>query len=61
MLASRWLKTSLLFGALGVGYWLTLHTFGKNSAAILNVMPIAAGVAFAVMLVVWLQNMRQRA
>ena len=61
VLASRWLKTSLLFGAMGVGYWLILCACGQTPSSLLHVMPIAAGVAFAVLLVVWLQNMRQRA
>lgn len=60
VLASRWLKTSLLYGALGVGYWLALLGFGKTPGALLHVMPIAAGIAFAVLFAVWLYNMRRQ-
>jgi hypothetical protein len=59
VLASRWLKTSLLYGALGVGYWLALRAFGQTSPTLLQVMPIAAGIAFAVMLAAWLFSMRR--
>lgn len=59
-LASRWIKISLLFGTLGVVYWLTLLFVGKTPADLLRVMPVAAGVAFAVVFVVWLIAMRLR-
>jgi O-antigen/teichoic acid export membrane protein len=58
-LASRWMKISLLYGALGLFYWLTLLAFGKNPAALLRVMPAAAGMAFGVLFFTWLVTMRQ--
>jgi hypothetical protein len=58
-LASRWLKISLLYGALGLGYWLTLFAFGRTPAALLPTMPVAAGTAFVVMFFVWLVAMRR--
>ncbi len=58
-LASRWSKISLLYGALGVGYWLTLLMVGKTPAALLQTMPVAAGAACGILLVTWLVTMRQ--
>ena len=56
-LASRWLKVSLLYGALGLAYWLTLLCIGLTPPDLLHVMPIALGVALAIMLVAWLNTM----
>ncbi len=53
-LASRWKKTALLFGVLGLGYWLILFACGRTPAALLQTMPIAAGAGFGVLLVFWL-------
>jgi len=58
-LASRWLKISLVYGVLGVGYWLALLFLGKTPAEMLRVMPIASGVAFGILLLVWLTNLRR--
>jgi hypothetical protein len=58
-LASRWLKISLLYGALGLGYWLTLFLCGKTPAALLQIMPVAAGFAFGALFLFWLITMRQ--
>lgn len=59
-LASRWLKVALLYGALGLCYWLTLLWFGKTPQQLLGLMPVAAGAAFAVLLVVWIVSMKQQ-
>jgi hypothetical protein len=59
-LASRWIKISLLYGGLGIGYWLALLFLGKSPAALLQTMPVAAGLAFGVLFVVWLAMMRPR-
>jgi len=56
-LASRWLKVSLLYGVLGVTYWLTLLTVGLTPPDLLGVMPVALGTALAIMLVIWLNTM----
>jgi O-antigen/teichoic acid export membrane protein len=58
VLASRWIKIALLYGGLGLAYWLTLLCIGKSPAELLRVMPVAAGVAFAVLFCVWLIAMR---
>lgn len=58
-LASRWMKVSLLYGVLGVIYWLVLLWFGRTPAALLHMMPLAVGVAFVLMLVFWLKTMRR--
>ncbi|HTA94837.1 MAG TPA: hypothetical protein VK769_01805 [Verrucomicrobiae bacterium] len=58
-LASRWSKISLFFGMLGIGYLLTLLVIGKNPAALLQTMPVAAGIAFAILFFVWLVAMRR--
>ena len=57
-LASRWIKISLLYGGLGLTYWLTLLFLGKSPAELLRVMPVAAGLAFGALFVVWLIAMR---
>ena len=59
-LASRWIKISLLYGALGIAYWLTLLFRGKSPAALLQTMPVAAGLAFGALFLVWLIAMRPR-
>jgi 4-amino-4-deoxy-L-arabinose transferase-like glycosyltransferase len=58
-LASRWLKISLLYGALGLAYWLTLLTRGQSPGALLQTMPVAAGVAFGILLLAWLFAIRR--
>jgi hypothetical protein len=58
-LASRWAKISVLYGALGLGYWLTLFTLGKTPATLLQTMPVAAGVALGVLFFTWLITMRR--
>lgn len=60
VLASRWLKTSLLYGALGVCYWIVLLLIGKTPALLLQTMTIATGTAFVIMLVAWLRGMRSK-
>lgn len=57
-LASRWTKITMLFGALGLAYWLALLFFGKSSADLLHIMPAAAGIAFAALFLTWLIAMR---
>ena len=58
-LASRWLKVALLYGASGLGYWLVLLAWGKSPAVMLQLMPVAAGVAFGLVFVSWLLAMRR--
>jgi hypothetical protein len=58
-LASRWLKISLSYGALGLGYWLTLLALGKTPPDLLQVMPVAASIGFGVLFLVWLATLRQ--
>ena len=58
-LASRWMKISLLYGALGLGYWLTLLFLGKSPPALLHVMPATAGVAFFILFFVWFVALRR--
>jgi hypothetical protein len=57
-LASRWLKVALIYGGLGLAYWLTLLLLGKTPAMLLQVMPIAAGAAFGALFIIWLASMR---
>jgi hypothetical protein len=59
-LASRWLKISLLYGALGLVYWLALLFLGKSPANLLRVMPVAAGIVFVIIFLVWIAAMRPR-
>ena len=57
-LASRWIKISMLYGALGLAYWLALLFFGTTPGVLLHVMPFAAGTAFAAVFLIWLMAMR---
>jgi len=59
-LASRWMKISLLYGVLGLVYWLTLLILGKSPMELLQTMPIAAGAAFVILFSVWLVAMRRQ-
>ena len=59
-LGSRWIKISLLYFGLGIGYWLTLLFLGKSPAELLRVMPVAAGIAFVIIFLVWIVAMRLR-
>ena len=52
-LASRWLKISVLYGLLGLAYWLILFIAGKTPATLLRIMPVAGGIAFVGLFVVW--------
>jgi hypothetical protein len=58
-LASRWSKISLLYGGLGLAYWLVLLGCGATPAALLRTMPVAAGAALVILLAVWLQTLRR--
>jgi hypothetical protein len=58
-LGSRGSKISLFYGALGVGYWLTLIFTGKTPAALVQTMPLAAGSAFVILFFAWLVTMRR--
>ena len=58
-LASRWTKTAVLFGLLGIGYWLALLVMGNTPVSLLHAMPVVAGTAFGVLLVVWLIMMQR--
>jgi hypothetical protein len=59
-LASRWIKIALLYGGLGLAYWLTLLCLGKSPAELLRVMPVAAGVAFGALITFWLVAMKRQ-
>ena len=58
-LASRWLKVALLYGGLGFAYWLILLGLGKSPADLLRAMPVAAGIAFAILFLFWLIALRK--
>lgn len=58
-LASRWSKISLLYGLLGLGYWLTLLALGQSPAILLQTMPVAASVAFGALFFAWLVTLRR--
>lgn len=57
-LASRWVKISLLYGALGFAYWLTLLVFGRTSTELLRVMPLASCIALVILFATWFIAMR---
>jgi hypothetical protein len=58
-LASRWSKISMLYGVLGIVYWVTLLVVGKTPALILHTMPFVAGGAFIVLLIAWLVTVQR--
>ncbi|MEI8288553.1 MAG: hypothetical protein WCH99_03715 [Verrucomicrobiota bacterium] len=58
-LASRWTKIALLYGGLGLTYWITLFCIGKSPTALLQLMPFASGIAFVILFTVWLLAMRR--
>jgi hypothetical protein len=57
-LASRWFRVALLYGTLGLTYWLVLLVFGTTPQRMLHLMPMSAGIAFVVLFVAWLSGMR---
>jgi len=57
-LASRWINISLLYGGLGIGYWLVLLFLGRSPAALLQTMPVAAGLAFGALFLFWFITIR---
>jgi hypothetical protein len=57
-LASRWIKLALFYGGLGLAYWLVLLCWGKTPADLLRIMPIATGIAFGALFLLWLAAMR---
>lgn len=58
-LASRWAKLSLLYGALGVGYWTALLVLGHDATSMLRVMPVFSGAAFVFLFAGWLMLMKR--
>lgn len=58
-LASRWIRISLLYGALGFAYWLALLFFGRTPPTLLRLMPVAAGLAFGILFTAWFAAMRR--
>jgi len=58
-LASRWIKLSLLYGGLGIAYWITLLGLGKSPADLLRLMPVAAGSVLVILFAFWVWTMRK--
>jgi O-antigen/teichoic acid export membrane protein len=58
-LASRWFSLSILYGALGLAYWLTLFVRGHTPADLLSTMPWAAAAAFIILCVAWLLQLKR--
>ena len=59
-LASRWRRVSVVYGALGGVYWLLLLCLGVTPSRLLTVMPVASGLAFAIMFIVWFAEMKRQ-
>ncbi len=57
--ASRWFKLTLLYGVLGLAYWLVLLAVGTTPERLLRAMPLAAGAAFVILLPVWVFTARR--
>ena len=60
-LANRRFKMALLYGALGLAYWLPLLLVGRTPTALLRAMPLGAGAAFCVLFACWLAGRSRRA
>ena len=58
-LASHWLKIGILYGVLGLTYWIILLVFGKTPTVLLQIMPVAAACSFTVMLCAWIIGLRK--
>lgn len=58
-LASRWVKIALLYGGLGLAYWLALFCLGTSPEKLLQTMPILTGLAFGVLFFTWLITMNR--
>jgi O-antigen/teichoic acid export membrane protein len=56
-LASRWTRVTMLYGLLGMSYWVVLLARGTTPGELVYVMPITAGIAFAILLAFWLRSM----
>lgn len=59
-LASRWFRLAIFYGAFGLLYWLTLMLLGHTPATLLQIMPLGAGAAFCLLLMLWLLTVRHR-
>lgn len=59
-LASRWFKLAMFYGAFGLIYWLALMLLGHTPATLLQIMPLGAGAAFCLLLVLWLLTARDQ-
>ena len=60
-LADRTFKVAILYGALGLAYWVSLLLLGKTPQILLLVMPIGAGISFCVLCVCWLAGRARKA
>jgi O-antigen/teichoic acid export membrane protein len=60
-LASRWFKVAMVYGALGLTYWLALMLMGHTPGTLLHIMPLGTGAAFGVLLISWLLSARHKA
>jgi hypothetical protein len=58
-LASRWSKIILLYGVLGVVFWLIIFVVGHSPATLLRVMPAGTGLAFAGLFACWWLTLRR--
>lgn len=58
-LASRWSRISLLYGALGIAYTTLILSSGRTPHALLQIMPVAAGIAFVALFTAWFIAMRR--
>ena len=58
-LASRWSKIILLYGVLGALFWLVLFAAGHGPAAMLRIMPVGTGLAFAGLFACWWLTLRR--
>lgn len=60
-LASRWFRVSIIYGILGLVYWLVLLAFGRTADTLLHAMLIVSAFSFVVLCGAWLRHSRARA
>lgn len=59
-LASRWSLITVVYGVLGLAYWLTLLGWGTSLGVLLRIMPIATGIALVVLFFAWIGGLRMK-
>lgn len=57
-LASRWFRLAIVYGVLGLAYFLLLLALGKTPEQLLTIMPYISATCFVVLCIGWLLQLR---